>query len=66
VALLTGAIAQRFLSPQIREEIEEAEAEVAADVGDIRGELVRELRGIGARLQELERIVERLGVAEES
>ena len=66
VALLTGAIAQRFLSPQIREEIEEAEAEVASDVGDIRVELVRELRGIGARLQELERIVERLGVAEES
>jgi len=66
VALLTGAIAQRFLSPQIRAEIEEAEAEVAADVGDIRGELVRELRGIGARLQELERIVERLGVPEES
>jgi len=66
VALLTGAIAQRFLSPQIHESVEAAEAEVAADVGDIRAELVRELRGISARLQELEQMVERVGVPEES
>jgi voltage-gated potassium channel len=66
VALLTGAIAQRFLSPQIHESVEAAEAEVAADVGDIRTELVHELRGISARLQELEQMVERVGVPEES
>ena len=48
VALLTGAVAERFLSPEIKE-IEVAEAEVAIDVGDFRAELVRELRGISAR-----------------
>lgn len=64
VALLTGAIAQRFLSPQIQESVEAAEAEVAADVGDIRGELARELRAVRERLEELERMVQRIGVAE--
>ena len=64
VALLTGAIAQRFLSPQIRHSIEEAEDEVAADVSDIRAELARELRGISTRLRELEQLVERIGVPE--
>ena len=62
VALLTGAIAQRFLSPQIRRSVEAAEADVAADVGDIRAELARELRGISVRLQELEQMVERVGL----
>jgi voltage-gated potassium channel len=61
VALLTGAIAQRFLSPQIRSSVEAAEADVAADVGDIRAELARELRGISTRLQELEQMVQRIG-----
>jgi voltage-gated potassium channel len=65
VALLTGAVAERFLSPEIGE-IEVAEAEVAIDVGDFRAEFVRELRGISARLQELERRVERSGALEES
>jgi voltage-gated potassium channel len=65
VALLTGAVAERFLSPEIKE-IEVAEAEVAIDVGDFRAELVRELRGISARLQELERLVERSGALEAS
>lgn len=65
VALLTGAVAQRFLSPQIQERVEMAEAEVAADVGDIRAELVRELRAIGTQLQELEQMVHNVGVGEE-
>jgi len=65
VALLTGAVAERFLRPEIKE-IELVEAEVAADVGDFRAELVRELRGISVRLQELERMVERSGALEES
>jgi voltage-gated potassium channel len=66
IALLTGAIAERFLSPEIQESAEAAEAEVATDVGDLRAELVRELRGISARLQELERMMQRAGVFEES
>jgi voltage-gated potassium channel len=65
VALLTGAIAQRFPSPQISRSLEEAEADVATDVGDIRAELVRGLRGITARLQELEEMVQRTGVPSE-
>jgi voltage-gated potassium channel len=66
VALLTGAVAQRFLSPQIHESVEAAEAEVATDIGDIRAELVRELRAVSVRLQELEQMVHRVGVGEES
>jgi voltage-gated potassium channel len=66
IALLTGAIAERFLSPEIQESAEAAEAEVTTDVGDLRAELVRELRGISARLQELERMMQRAGVFEES
>lgn len=66
VALLTGAIAQRFLSPQISRSVEAAEADVAADVVDIRAELTRELRAISRRLQELEQMVQRLSVPKET
>lgn len=66
VALLTGAIAQRFLSPQITQSVQATETEVAADVGDVRVELARELRGISERLRELEQMVERIGLPEES
>jgi voltage-gated potassium channel len=57
VALLTGATAQRFLSPQISN-VEEVEGDVAADLGDFRLDLVRELREISRRLQDLEQMVE--------
>jgi hypothetical protein len=37
---------------------------VVLDFGDIRAELARELRVISARLQELEQMVQRIGVPE--
>jgi voltage-gated potassium channel len=60
VALLTGAIAQRFLSPQLHEGVASVETEVAQDVGQARSELLAELRQITQRLQALERQVEQL------
>jgi len=60
VALLTGAIAQRFLTPQLEEGVASVELEVADDVGRARSELVGELREITSRLQALERKVGRL------
>lgn len=53
IALLTGAIAQRFLS----EEVAEVEREIA-DVEETEDTLLRELRAITARLHELETTVE--------
>jgi voltage-gated potassium channel len=64
VALLTGAIAQRFLGAQIEQEVAAVEAEATADVGDIRIALTLELRAIATRLQELETMVQKLGNAE--
>jgi hypothetical protein len=60
VALLTGAIAQRFLSPQLEEGVAAVEVEVAEDVGRARSELLGELREITRRLHALEQRVERL------
>jgi voltage-gated potassium channel len=51
VALLTGAIAQRFLSPEIEEEAEEVAQEL--DAGSA-ADIVRELRELGDRLHALE------------
>jgi voltage-gated potassium channel len=60
VALLTGAIAQRFLSPQLEEGVASIEVEVSHDVGQARSDLLSELRQITKRLQALERRVEQL------
>jgi voltage-gated potassium channel len=60
VALLTGAIAERFVSVGVHTEAVEAEAQVASEIGDVRTALLRVLREIGGRLRELERAVERL------
>jgi voltage-gated potassium channel len=60
VALLTGAIAERFLTPQLEEGVTSVEAEVAEDVGRARSELLGELREITRRLHALEKRVERL------
>ena len=60
VALLTGAIAQRFLTPQLEEGVVALELEVAEDVNEARVDLLRELRDITMRLRALEQKVERL------
>lgn len=60
VALLTGAIAQRFLTPQLEEGVASLEFEVAEDVNQARVDLLSELRDITKRLRALEQKVERL------
>jgi voltage-gated potassium channel len=61
IALLTGAIAQRFIAERVEEELELVEAEVAGDVAAARAELLRELRSVRQRLQDLESIAARIG-----
>ena len=58
--MLTGAIAQRFLSPQTEGGVTAVEAEVEVDVSKARADLLRELREITERLRSLEAWVERL------
>lgn len=58
-ALVTGAVAQRFLATEVAE-VEEAELELADDIAAARTEFARELRELSERLQALERRVARL------
>ena len=60
VALLTGAIAQRFLTPHIEDGVIAVEAEVSTDVAQARADLLHELRDITERLRSLEARVEQL------
>jgi voltage-gated potassium channel len=55
-ALLTGAVAQRFLVVDVLE----AETEIVTKERSGRDDVLRELRAVAVRLQELERLVERL------
>jgi voltage-gated potassium channel len=55
VALLTGAFAQRFLSPEIAQVEEELEAEISAEALAL-----RELRSVQEQLQALELAVQRM------
>jgi hypothetical protein len=54
-SILFGSIAQRFVSPQVREEAEEVEREVEAT----EDELLGELRDLSARLRRIEAVMER-------
>jgi voltage-gated potassium channel len=58
-ALLTGAVAERFLTTQVHD-VEEAEIQLSVDVADVRQEIVRELRGVSKQLRELEARIETL------
>jgi voltage-gated potassium channel len=52
-ALVTGAVAERFVSADVQQ-IEQAEVELADNVAATREEVVAELRAITVRLQQLE------------
>jgi voltage-gated potassium channel len=63
VALLTGAIAERFLAPEIEEEISEVRQEIEEEEGIIGGDevkLLNEVRSMGARMSALEAELERM------
>jgi len=59
IALVTGAIAQRFLAAGVAAEIETVEEDVSRDLSLVRADLIRELRSIRTRLEELEEAVAR-------
>jgi voltage-gated potassium channel len=61
LSLLIGAVAQRFVETEIREEAAEAEEDVVREVDAVRDEIVRELRSLAQRLRDPERSVEGLG-----
>jgi voltage-gated potassium channel len=58
IAVLTGAVAQRFLSPQL-EEIAELESEVTHDLETVEADVLAEVRDIRSRLARLEAVLER-------
>jgi voltage-gated potassium channel len=58
VAILTAAVAQRFLAPQL-DEISQREVEVAADIEAAETDVLAEVRTIRARLERLESLLER-------
>jgi voltage-gated potassium channel len=58
IAILTGAVAQRFLSPQL-EEIAEFESEAAGEIEAAETDILAEVREIRARLGRLQAHLER-------
>lgn len=54
VAILTGAIAQRFITPGLARDVATAEVEIGQKVGAAEDELFLELRALARRLTELE------------
>jgi voltage-gated potassium channel len=52
--LVIGAVAERFITPEIEREVEKAERETAAEVEEAEDELLRELHGISERLRVIE------------
>lgn len=54
IALVIGAVSERFITPQVEREVEKGERETAAEVEQAEDELLRELQGISARLLVIE------------
>ncbi|HEX5852100.1 MAG TPA: potassium channel family protein [Solirubrobacteraceae bacterium] len=57
VALLTGAVAQRFLAPNLGR-LAEGEAQIEQDIASVETDLCTELRAIAHRITEIERRIE--------
>jgi voltage-gated potassium channel len=60
LSLLIGAVSERFLSAELRQETKEVEREVESDLDAARVQLLAELRTMSDRLRELEADVDRL------
>ena len=54
LAVLTGAVAERFLSTRVEEAAAETQEELAEDLESAEAELIGELREIRTRLERLE------------
>jgi voltage-gated potassium channel len=61
IAILTGAVAQRFLTPQL-EQIAELDSETAAELDTAETDILNEVREIRARLGRVEEHLERQAV----
>jgi voltage-gated potassium channel len=59
-AVLTAALAQRFVAAEVREDIAEEHAETSKEFVMTEGELLQELRSVTERLQRMETSVQRL------
>ena len=59
--LVIGAISERFVAPSVEREVEEAQQEAVEEVQDLDAEVLRELRAMSARLQQLETALHRRG-----
>lgn len=53
VAVLTAALAQQFVSAEVREDVAEARAEVVEEIEASEADVVAEVREIAARLRQL-------------
>lgn len=60
LSLIIGAVSERFIAADVREEVEEAEAEVAEGLAAAQTELLGEIRAIAERLREVEARIGRL------
>lgn len=54
IAILTAALAERFVVHDVRAELERAELEIEGEVAETEADLVQEIREIGARLRLIE------------
>jgi voltage-gated potassium channel len=59
--LVIGAISERFITPQVEREVEEAEQEAVEELQGVEAEVLRELRAMSARLQQLEMALQQRG-----
>lgn len=59
IAVLTAALAERFVTHKVREEVAESERDVVEEVEETQAVLLAELRAITSRLHELETQIER-------
>ncbi len=59
--LVIGAISERFVAPSVEREVEQAEQETVEEFQVVEEELLRELRAMSARLQQLETALQRRG-----
>jgi voltage-gated potassium channel len=62
IAILTAALAERFVRTELREEVDELAEEMAADVEHAEADVLAELREIMSRLQTVERRLGRRGI----
>jgi len=62
IAVLTAALAQRFVAEEVREEVEKAEEEIGDEFAEAEADVLTEIREIGVRLRRVEeRLAQRPG-----